>query len=164
MTHPKLEIVDIPPFRGVHYRALEVYLAKVYHLTRFNALKAAGASHGVYPEYHIGAEIPSHLQAAANQIQTGKHGCDLGLVLTVLCADHHIPAGRYVIDTHREEDPTEAYKRLLQRTLDPIHPDCVRFKEKHRNTPRFRKKAGIIDRSLVEWLKKEPSEEPSEEP
>jgi len=158
MTQPKLEIVDIPPFRRVHYRALEVYLAKVYNLTRFNVLKTAGASHGMGLEYHISTEIPSHLQVEADEIRTGRRGRNLGLVLTVLCADHHIPAGQYVINTHREEDPIEAYKRLLQQTLDPIHRDCVRFKEKHRSTPRFRKKARVIDRSLIEWLKKKPSE------
>lgn len=159
MTQPKLEIVDDPPFRRVHYRALEVYLAKVYRLTRFNVLKTAGVSHGIYPEYHIGTEIPPHLQAAADQIRTGAHCHNLGLVLTVLCADHYIPADQYIIDTRRKEDPIKAYKRLLQQTLNPIHPDCVRFKEKHRSIPRFRKRARIIDRSLVEWLKKEPPEE-----
>jgi len=158
MAHPKLEIVNIPPFRRVHYRALEVYLAKVYRLTRFNALKASGASHGICPEYLIDAKIPPHLQTDADRVRAGVRCRNLGLALTVLCADRHIPAGQYLIDTRREEDPIEVYKRLLQRTLDPIHPDCVRFKERHRSAPRFRKKARVIDRSLIEWLKKEPSE------
>jgi hypothetical protein len=120
----------------------------------------AGATHGVYPEYQIGAKIPPHLKAAADRIRAGGRCRDLGLALTVLCADRHIPAGQYIIDTRREEDPVEAYKRLLQQTRDPLHPDCVRFKTEHRKAPRFRKRAGIIDRSLVEWLKQEPSEEP----
>lgn len=160
MTQPKLEIVDTPPFKRVHYRALEVYLTRVYRLTRFDALKAAGTTHGVYPEYRISAKIPPHLQEAANRIRTGRRCHDLSLALTVLCADRHIPAGQYIIDTRQEEDPIEVYKRLLQRTLDPIHPDCVRFKETHRSTRRFRKRAAIIDRSLIAWLKQEPSEEP----
>lgn len=160
MARPKLKIVNTPPFQRVHYRALEVYLAKVYRLTRFDALKAAGATHGIYPEYRIDAEIPPHLQEAANRIRTGRRCRDLGLALTVLCADRHISAGQYIIDTRREADPIKVYKHLLQRTLDPIHPDCVRFKELHRDARRFRKKAAIIDRSLVAWLKQERSGEP----
>lgn len=159
MTRPTLEIVYTPPFQRVYYRALEAYLSSVYHLRRFNILRATGASHGVCPEYHIGEVIPPHLQADAARIRTGARCRDLGLALTVLCADKCIPAGRYIIDTHQEQDPIEVYKSLLQRTLDPIHLDCVRFKERHRSVRGFRKKVRVIDRSLIEWLKREQPEE-----
>ena len=160
MSQSKLKITRTPPFRRVHYQTLETYLIQVYRFTKFSVLKAAGISHGVYPEYRIEAEIPPHLQAKAKRIRAGTHCGNLGLALTVLCADGHIPAGLYVIDTRRKPDPIEAYKHLLQQTHDPIHPECVRFKEKHRNVPRFREGVGVIDRALVEWLKKEPSREP----
>lgn len=164
MPQKSLPIAYIPPFHRVHYRALETYLARVYRLNSFNVLKAAGAVHGLYPEYLIQETVPPSLRALAIHIRTGTRTgarCnDLGLILTVLCADGHIPAGRYVIDTQREPGPLETYKTLLQRTLDPLDPECVRFKEKHRGNSRFRKKTRIIDRSLVEWLKQQRSEEP----
>jgi len=164
MSQKSLPIAYIPPFHRVHYRALETYLAQVYHLNGFNVLKAAGAVHGLYPEYLIQGVIPRDLQTLAGHIRTGTRTgarcSDLSLVLTVLCADGHIPAGRYVIASQREPGPLEAYKTLLQRTLDPLDPECVHFKEKHRENSHFRKKARIIDRSLVEWLKQERSEEP----
>lgn len=159
MPQKSLPIAYIPPFRRVHYRALEAYLARVYHLTGFNVLKAAGVVHDLYPEYLIQGIIPQNLRAQAGQIRTGAHCSDLGLILTVLCADGHIPAGQYVIDTQREPEPLEAYKTLLQHTLDPLDPECVHFKEKHRENSHFRKKARIIDRSLIEWLKQQQSEE-----
>lgn len=160
MSQLKLEITYTPPFHRVYYLTLEAYLIQVYRFTKFSVLKAAGVSHGIYPEYRIEAVIPPRLQAKAKQIRAGARCRDLGLALTVLCADRHIPAGLYVIDTKCRPDPIEAYKRLLQQTHDPIHPECVRFKKKHRSDPRFREKAGVIDRSLIEWLKQEPSEEP----
>ena len=159
MPRKSLPIAYIPPFHRVHYRALEAYLARVYRLTGFNILKAAGATHGLYPEYLVQGVIPRDLQAQAGRIRTGAHYSNLSLILTVLCADGHIPAGRYVIDTQREPEPLEVYKTLLQRTLDPLDPKCVRFKEKYRGNSHFRKKARIIDRSLVEWLKQQQSEE-----
>lgn len=159
MPRKSLPIAYIPPFHRVHYRALEAYLARVYRLAGFNVLKAAGAVHGLYPEYLIQGVIPQNLQAQADQIRTGAHCSDLGLILTVLCADGHIPAGQYVIDTQREPGPLEVYKTLLQRTLDPLDPECMRFKEKHRRNSHFRKRARTIDRSLVEWLKRQQPEE-----
>jgi len=159
MPQKSLPIAYIPPFHRVHYRALEAYLAQVYRLAGFNVLKAAGAVHGLYPEYLVQGVIPRDLQAQAGRIRTGARCSDLGLILTVLCADGHIPAGQYVIDTQREPGPLEAYKTLLQRTLDPLDPECVHFKEKHRGNSHFRKRTRIIDRSLVEWLKQQQSEE-----
>lgn len=157
MSRQKLKIAYIPPFHRVHYRALEEFLARVYRLTGFSVLKAAGAVHGLYPEYLVQGVIPLSLRGRAGRIRTGARCDDLGLILTVLCADGHIPAGQYVIDTQREPEPLEVYKTLLQRTLDPLDPECVRFKERHRSNSHFRKRARVIDRSLVEWLKQQRS-------
>lgn len=160
MPRKSLPIAYIPPFHRVHYRALEAYLARVYRLAGFNVLKAAGAVHGLYPEYLVQGIVPPSLRTQARRIRAGGRCSDLSLILTVLCADGHIPAGQYVIDTQHEPGPLEVYKTLLQRTLDPLDPECVRFKEKHRNSSGFRKRAQVIDRSLVEWLKQQQSEEP----
>ena len=156
MTHQKLEIVHTPPFYRVHYRTLERYLARVYHLTSFNVLKVAQVVHGLYPEYLVQGVIPPDLQTRARRIRTGDPCGDLSLILTVLCADGHIPAGLYVIDTQREPETLEVYKTLLQRALDPLNSECVHFKEKHRDNLHFSRRARIIDRSLIEWLKQRP--------
>ena len=157
MPRQKLKITYIPPFHRVHYQALEEFLARIYRLADFSVLKAAGAVHGLYPEYPVQGVIPPNFRAQTGRIRTGTHCSDLGLILTMLCADGHIPAGQYVIDTQRKPEPLEIYKTLLQRTLDPLDPVCVHFKEKHRSNSHFRKKARVIDRSLIEWLKQQRS-------
>jgi hypothetical protein len=155
MPRQKLKITFIPPFYRVHYLALEGFLACVYRLTNYSVLRAAGATHGLYPEYLVQGVVPRSLRAQAGRIRAGSPCGDLGLILTVLCADGHIPAGQYIIDTRRKPGPLEVYKTLLQETLDPLAPECVQFKERHRKDAHFRKKARVIDQSLIEWLKRE---------
>ena len=158
----KLKIINTPPHYRVHHLALEAYLAQAYHLTNFSVLKATGATHGDHLEYLVHKKIPTTLLVTANQIREGGHG-DLALILTVLCADGHIPAGKYIINTHREIEPLEIYKKLLQTHLDPMHKECITFKAEHREDTHFRKMARVIDRSLTAWLKTEQSEERPEE-
>ncbi len=152
MPHQKLKIIHAPPFYRIHYQALESYLAHVYRLTGFNILQSIGTTHGIHPEYLIEGVIPDRLQAQADRIRTGRRA-DLALILTVLCTDGHIPPGQYVIDTNRPQPPLEAYKRLLRKHLNPLHRECVQFKERHRADNNFRKIARVIDHSLLEWLK-----------
>lgn len=150
-----LPIIHAPPFSRIGYRDLEAYLTRVYHLAGFHVLKAAGTAPGINPEYLVRGVIPEHLQPEAARIRAGYRG-DLALILETLCVDSYIPPGHYIIDTRREPPPLEVYKRLLRRHLDPLHPECIRFKEQHRANAYFRKLARVIDRSLMEWLKKQP--------
>lgn len=151
---PKLPVIARPPFFRVHYLALERHLSHVYKLHNFRVLEAAGAGHGLCPEYLIRGEIPAEWRSLTNRIRTGAPSTDLWLILTMLCADGDIPSGWYVIDTKRLRTPLSVYKETLQRTLDPLHHECVQLKEQHRNNAHFRKAARIIDRSLLDWLKK----------
>jgi len=161
MPRQKLKIVFTPPICRVHYQDLEAYLTQIYHFGSFNILKAAGVVNEIFPEYRIRGVIPPHLQDKAKRIRAGHAGRDLNLILAVLCSDGHIPAGHYVLDTHKRPKPIKIYEILLRRTLNPRHPECVRFRERHRGDRHFCKKVRIIDRSLVGWLGEEP-EEPSE--
>lgn len=154
-TMPKLQITHTPPFHRIYYRDLETYLAQVYRVNGFNVLKAAGVTHNIYPEYLIQGVIPKQLRQEAARIRVGAKS-SLILTLETLCVDGHIPPGHYIIDTYRETPPLDIYKRLLQRHLDPMHPECIHFKERHLGNSHFRKLARVIDLSLVEWLKKQP--------
>lgn len=156
---PKLPITRKATHYRVHYLSLERHITQVYRLRGVSILNMTGATHGLCPEYLIGGSVPPESRAAIVQIRKGGFCHDLSLVLAALCEDGDLPVGRCVIDTTRPESPLRAYKRLLQRTLDPLHPDCIALKERHRGDKHFRKQARIIDRSLVEWLKRQ-SEEP----
>jgi len=155
MATKRLKIVYTTNSKRVHYRDLENFLVWVYHLRDFNVLRAAGATNGLYPEYLIEKVLPVSLLDRAAQVRNGRPA-NLALILTTLCVDSHIPPGRYVLDTKRLPAPIEVYKSLLRQHLDPLHPECIRFKSLHRNEPRFRKLSRVIDRSLTEWLKEQP--------
>lgn len=155
MSTRRLEIVYTSNSKRVHYRDLEDFLARVYHFRRFNALRAAGATHGLCPEYLIERVLPAGLLDRAAQIRTGRPA-DMCLVLTTLCVDGHIPPGKYVLDTKKRPAPLEVYQSLLRQHLDPLHPECIHFKNRHRRDPRFRKLSRVVDRSLTEWLKEQP--------
>jgi len=157
MPTRRLEIVYTTNSKRVHYQDLEDFLARIYHLQGFNTLRAAGATHGLYPEYLIERVLPNSLLTRAALIRTGRPG-DLALILTTLCVDGHIPPGRYVLDTAKRPAPIEAYKSLLRQHLDPLHPECSRFKNRHHSNPHFRKMSRVIDRSFTEWLKEHPEE------
>jgi hypothetical protein len=150
-----LPITNIPPFYRVRRHDLEVFLTRIYRLAGFDILKAAGAVPGVNPEYLVQGMIPETFQTDAARIRAGRPG-KLALILEVLCVDGHIPPGHYIINTHRDPPPLEVYKRILRQHLDPMHPECIRFKERHRANSHFRKLARVIDRSLIEWLEKQP--------
>ena len=150
---PKLPIIYTPPFHRVHYRDLEIYLTRVYRVNNFNVLKAAGVTHGICPEYLIQGVIPSQLRQEAARIRVGAKG-SLILTLETLCVDGHIPPGCYVIDTHPKIPPLDTYKRLLRQHLNPMHPECIDFKEEHQGDSHFQKLIRIIDRSFMEWLEK----------
>lgn len=155
---PKLQLISASPHYRVYYQTLEAYLTQVYRLTNYSILKTTGVTHGIHLEYRVQKKVPTALQMDADRIRAGRRG-DLALILTVLCADGYIPPGKYIIDTHREIEPLEVYKKLLQVYLDPMHKECIAFKAKHRVDAHFRKMARIVDRSLTEWLKIERSEE-----
>lgn len=138
----------------VHYLALERHIASVYRLRGFSVLRATGATHGLYPEYHINSGVPETARPAADRIRCGGRSQDLALILAMLFDDGALPAGHCVIDTAPPEEPIKTYKRVLQATLDPLHPDCIALKDRHRGNKTFRRQARTVDRSLLEWLKK----------
>lgn len=153
-SKPKLEMVQLPIFR-VHYRRLEEYLHQVYRMDGFNFLVASGASAGMVPEYNVGPDLPAALTAAdrAAAIRAGRRTRDVQLVLTVLCHDGYIPAGRYIIDTRPETPPIEQYRVLLQKTGTPDSPECVAFRRAHLKDKAFTRHAAEIDNQVHEVLR-----------
>ena len=155
---PKLPVIARPPFFRVHYLALERHLSRIQapQLPRVGSRRSQPRALSRIPHKR---EIPAEWRSLTNRIRTGAPSTDLWLVLTMLCVDGDIPSGWYVIDTKRLRTPLSVYRETLQRTLDPLHHECVQLKERHRNNAHFRKAARIIDRSLLDWLKKKRLEE-----
>ena len=151
---PKLEMVQLPIFR-VHYRRLEDYLVTVYHMTEFDFLKASGAGPGLVPEYGVSAVLPPAQDAPrrADAIRAGRRTQDVPLILTTLCIDGFIPAGRYIIDTRREQPPIEHYRALLRKTGTPESKECLAFRRARRGDKAFIRLAAQIDATVLRALR-----------
>lgn len=110
---PKLEMTRLPVFR-VKQEHLEAYIATVYRF-EFDFLIATGQVAGMMIEYQVDGVIMSDAWAErAHELRCGTRTRDVRLILTVLCCDGFIPAGKYVIDTtappetkKNEEDKSE---------------------------------------------------------
>jgi len=150
---PKLAMVQLPIFR-VHYRRLEEYLAKVYQMEGFDFLKASGITPGMVPEYGISAALPpSHdAQRRADAIRTGRRTHDVPMILTTLCADGFIPAGKYIIDTRREQSAIDQYRTILRQTGTPESKECIDFQQVRRGDKAFIRLAAEIDNQVLAVL------------
>ena len=113
---PTLPMTRVPLFR-IHYRALEEYLARVYHMQEYDFIRATGAVAGMTPEYTVQAQLPpAHdAQQRADAIRLGHRTQNVPLILTVLCIDGFIPEGTYVIDTRRRRRPSTCTARCWKR-------------------------------------------------
>jgi hypothetical protein len=151
---PKLKMVQLPIFR-VHYRKLEDYFCRVFRWDRFDFLMASGATPGLVPEYNVGPDLPltSDARQQADALRNGRRTRNIPLILTVLCRDGYIPAGKYLVDTHPLTPPIERYKALLRQTGTPESKECRDFRAAHRHDKRFTRKAAQIDTQVLQILK-----------
>jgi len=151
---PKLEMTQLPIFR-VHYHRLEEFLKTVYRMEGFDFLRATGAGPGLVPEYVVDPKLPpAHdAQRQADAIRAGHRTQNVGLVLTVLCLDKFIPAGRYIIDTRPEPSVLNQYRALLQRTGTPESPECAAFRQTHQRDRSFIHQAAEIDNRVLQVLR-----------
>jgi hypothetical protein len=151
---PKLDMVQLPIFR-VHYRKLENYLCRVFHFDEYDFLRASGACPGLVPEYLVGSILPpsGDAQRCADAIRAGRRTQDVSLLLTVLCQDGYIPAGKYIIDTRPEPSPLEQYKALLRKTRTPESEECRRFRAVYRQDKTFTRRVAEIDTQVLQVLK-----------
>jgi len=156
---PKLEMTQLPIFR-VHYRRLEEYLKTVYHMEGFDFLRATGAGQGLVPEYTVSSILPPAYDAPqqADAIRAGRRTQNVGLILTVLCLDKFIPAGRYIIDTRSEPSSLNQYRTLLQRTGTPKSRECAAFRQTHQQDRNFIRQAAKIDTQMLEVLRQQKGE------
>ena len=153
---PKLEMVQLPIFR-VHYRRLEDYLIQVYRMEGFDFMEASGAAPGLVPEYGVSAALPpaqdAHRQADA--IRAGRRTRNVPLILTVLCIDGFIPAGKYIIDPRPEPSPIKQYRALLRKTGTPESKECSAFRQAHRSDKTFIRQAAEIDNQVLAVLRQQ---------
>jgi len=160
---PKLAMVQLPLYR-VHYRRLEDYLAKVYHMEGFNFLRATGISPGMVPEYTVSPALPpaADAQQQADAIRAGKRTSAVGLILNVLCRDSYIPSGHYIIDTYPEPSYPEPslldqYRVLLQKTGTPESLECAAFRRAHQRDRNFTRCIAEIDTQVLMFLRQQRS-------
>lgn len=149
---PKLKAQVIPVFR-VYYRDLEQYIQRVFGF-EFDFLFATGFVNGMCPEYQVTGTIPSAMAQQAKDLRSGRRTRNLLLIINVLAADGYIPAGKYIIDTHRRPNPTEAYRSLLLRTRDPLAPECLRLKDEHKDNLQLMDRVKVLDQAAAEQLKR----------
>lgn len=154
---PKLTMIHLPHFR-VHHSDLETYLGTIYRMRGFDFFKATGLTPGLIPEYSVTGALPPAFESKnkAAKIRHGQRTGDIALILNVLCLDGFVPAGHYLIDTKPKPKPIEVYRALLEKHRDPLASECVRFRDKHRGTPGFRKQAAAFDKAVADWLRKQP--------
>ncbi|MFZ5833154.1 MAG: hypothetical protein ACOY3P_23960 [Planctomycetota bacterium] len=147
-------MVQLPIFR-VHYRTLEDYFCRVFRWDEFDFLMASGAAPGLVPEYNISPDLPPSGDASqrADALRSGRRTRDVSLILTVLCRDGYIPAGKYIVDTRPLTPPIEKYKALLRQTGTPESKECRDFRAAHRHDKGFTRKAAEIDTQVLQMLK-----------
>jgi hypothetical protein len=151
---PSLEMIRIPVFR-VHYQALERFITAVYRSCEVDFLDAAGAVPGMIPEFDVTGKLPEgrDWEKRIDWIKSGgRISRYASLVLELLVFEKYIPAGKYIIDTKAAPDPTEVYKQLITTHLDPLHPQCLAFKDRHANDVTFTKRAALVDAAVMESL------------
>lgn len=144
---PLLPKVHLPHY-WVHIDDLLDYLKQVYKMRLERSYLGLD---GVVAEYRVTGQLPAAVDLTY-RIRIGKRTRDLAAVLNVLCADGFIPAGKYALDTRARVSPVEAYRRLLEEVRNPAAAVCVAFRDKHHADADFRKKAGLMDAAVSEWL------------
>jgi len=151
---PKLEMEQLPIFR-VHCRKLEAYFCQVFHWDSFDFLMASDTAPGLVPEYRVGTPLPPGGDAArrATMLRSGRRTREVALILSVLCTDGYIPAGKYIVDTRPETPPLEIYKALLRQTGTPESKECREFRAAHRHDRDFTRIVAGIDTQVLQTLK-----------
>jgi hypothetical protein len=151
---PKLPSRQLVQY-AVHYSDLEDYLYQVYRM-HFNFHQAIGLKKGTLL-YEVVAkpELPDGwgMERVADQIRLGRYTRSVQYIMNVLCIDGFIPAGIYVIDTRVRPSAIAEYRSLIYTTENPLDPQCIAFKDKHRSNRDFIEAAKRLDKSVLEWLK-----------
>ena len=88
----------------------------------------------------------------------GRRSRDVLLILSVLCADGYIPAGKYIVDTRPETPPLEIYKALLRQTETPDSKECRAFRAAYQRDQELIRVVSEIDAQVRETLKETVSE------
>ena len=149
---PRLKAKVIPVFR-VHYQDLEEYIQQVFGF-EFDFLFATGFVNGMCPEYQVTGSIPPIMENQVQDLRQGRRTKNVMLIVNVLVRDGYIPAGKYIIDTHKRPDPTNVYHSLLLQTRDPLAPECLQFKEEHKGDLQLMDRVKTMDEAAIEQLKR----------
>lgn len=147
----------LDPVWKVHYKDLEAYVAKVYGLKYFDFKFAVGLKvEGSQVDYGIiQGQIPEtdgYIRQIGD-IRLGQKTRNVPLLLNLLVKDGYIPAGRYLILTNPVAVPSEIYRTMLMQTRDPLHPDCLAFKEQFLEDRAITELCGKLDNAMIERLK-----------
>lgn len=157
-TNPKppLSMIQLPIYR-VKARALEDYFYVIYRIADFDFMAAVGVMPGECPEYDVRPYLPPAITSArrADDIRGGRSTRDVGLILTTLCIDGYIPAGKYLVDTSAPPSAIDVYTSLMKARRDPLDPECLAIKKARRNDKLFLAQAKVVDQAVEDWLKEQ---------
>lgn len=132
------------PFYRVHYLTLNAYVQSVFGF-EFDFLFAAGVTENTLVDFEVsGLMLSDAWERKANDLRQCKRTKDTALILNVLAHDGYIQPGRYTISTRTLPDPTDVYRSLLQKTGNPLSPECMAFREKHKDNKVFMERATIL--------------------
>lgn len=144
---PGLPLIRAAVFR-VHYQHLEEFVEAIYGFP-LDFRSAAGVGGAVIPEYNVTGDLPTdEWRRHAAGVRAGRPTKNVQVILATLAADGHIPAGSYSVSIQEPPNPVWDYRRLLEITGDPLAPECIEFKNKHRANQRFTRHARSIDRAI----------------
>ena len=149
---PRLKARVIPVFR-VHYQDLEQYIQQVFGF-EYDFLFATGFVNGTCPEYQVTGLIPSTMAQQAKDLRSGRRTRNPTLIVNVLAADGYIPVGKYIIDTHKQPNPTEVYRSLLLKTRNPLAAECLQFKDEYKDDLQLMDRVKSLDQAAFEQLKR----------
>lgn len=153
MKTKPLNITCTPDFSRIHYRDLEDFLGHTYGVRGVNVLKRGGFTKWDHPIYHIKKIHSIECLPPKERIHCIRRG-NLQTILITLCVDSHIPPGKYILDTEPRPEPLDQYKKLLRQHRDPLHRECIQFKNRHSDDRHFRRVSRVIDQTLCVWLRR----------
>jgi hypothetical protein len=147
---PKLEIQRAPFYR-VSHKDLEAFIQARFGF-EYDFKFALGVTEGMTIEYRIDGMLHSNeMKAQANKLRAGDRTRKVGLILNTLAHDGEIPRGFYtVVITPPRPKPMFIYRKLIEQTGSMESPECVEFRDQHRDNAAFMRGVETLERFFAE--------------
>lgn len=151
---PKLEMQVSLECR-VHFRVLEKYLAKVYHIPEPDIRDITGARMSMVPEFIVNGLLPNtnNIWQQVVDIRNGRRVNNLSLLLNILCMDGFIQKGKYIVDMTPPPSPLDLYRAALSVDYDALCQECIHIKNENRADKEFMSQVKLLDSHAMSYKK-----------